>query len=93
MTAFDRTISSLDVDPHVFRTALRQLAGAVSVITAGSGDARAGCTLPETCQITGHSMASAHQIMKHYLASHAEIADNAIAKQVAWYDSQMDGSP
>jgi len=44
MTALDRTVSSLDVDSTLFRTVLRQLAGAVSVITAGSGDARAGLT-------------------------------------------------
>jgi len=44
MTAYDRSISSQDVDIGQFRTALRQLAGAVSVITAGAGEARAGLT-------------------------------------------------
>lgn len=44
MTAPQRLISAHDVDAGLFRTALRQLAGAVSVITAGSGDGRAGLT-------------------------------------------------
>jgi flavin reductase (DIM6/NTAB) family NADH-FMN oxidoreductase RutF len=42
--AFDRTISSLDVDVPLFRSTLRQLAGAVGVITAGFGETRAGLT-------------------------------------------------
>ncbi len=52
MTAFDRSISSLDADPTLFRSALRQLAGAVSVITAGTGEARAGLTASSVTSFT-----------------------------------------
>ncbi len=50
--------------------------------------ARAGCSLPEIGAITGHSLASIHQIMRHYLAAHPELADNAIAKLVTWYEKE-----
>ncbi len=56
--------------------------------TAVTWLARAGCTIAEICQITGHSMQSAQQTMKHYLASHPEIADNAVKKLVAWMEGQ-----
>lgn len=56
--------------------------------TAVTWLARATCTLPEICAITGHSLESAHQVLKHYLASHPELADNAIKKLVAWMDGQ-----
>lgn len=56
--------------------------------TAVTWLARAGCTVPEICHITGHSAASAELILKHYLSQHHEIGDNAIAKLVAWYDGQ-----
>lgn len=56
--------------------------------TAVTWLARSGCTLPEICQITGHSMQSAQQTLKHYLASHPQIADNAIKKLVAWMEGQ-----
>jgi integrase len=59
--------------------------------TAVTWLARAGCTMPEIAQITGHSLQSIQQTLKHYLASHPEIADHAIAKLVAWYDGQMAG--
>ena len=44
MNALDRQTSVADVAPDDFRTALRQLAGAVSVVTAGRGNDRAGLT-------------------------------------------------
>ncbi len=56
--------------------------------TAVTWLARAGCTVPEICQITGHTMQSAQQTLRHYLASHPEIADNAMKKLVAWMDGQ-----
>lgn len=56
--------------------------------TAVTWLARAGCTIPEICAITGHSAASAHSVLKHYLASHPEMADNAIKKMIGWYDGQ-----
>lgn len=56
--------------------------------TAVTWLARARCTLPEICQITGHTLQSATQTLKHYLSSHPEIADNAIEKLVAWMEAQ-----
>lgn len=56
--------------------------------TAVTWLARAGCTLPEICSITGHSEAAATSIMKHYLARHPEMADAAIAKLVTWAEQQ-----
>lgn len=48
--------------------------------------ALAGATLPEIVAVTGHSLASAHAILKHYLARHPELADAAIGKMTAWYE-------
>lgn len=56
--------------------------------TAVTWLARAGCTIPEICSITGHSLASATTILKHYLADHPELADSAIAKMIAWYGTK-----
>ncbi|MDR3372869.1 MAG: hypothetical protein P4L98_03985 [Ancalomicrobiaceae bacterium] len=50
--------------------------------------ARAGCTVPEICAVTGHSLQSATQVLKHYLATHAEMADNAIKKALVWIEGQ-----
>lgn len=47
--------------------------------------ARAGCTIPEICAITGHTFNSANEILKHYLAMHPELADNAMRKMVSWH--------
>lgn len=52
--------------------------------TAVTWLARAGCTLPEIASITGHSLASIHNILKHYLAITPELADSAISKLIAW---------
>ncbi|MCF6368306.1 hypothetical protein [Rhizobium halophilum] len=54
--------------------------------TAVTWLANSGCTIPEICAITGHSMKTAHDILKHYLAMNPELADSAIAKMIAWYD-------
>lgn len=56
--------------------------------TAVTWLARAGCTHPEIAQITGHSTQSIQTILKHYLASHREIGDNAIDKLVKWWEAQ-----
>ncbi|MGE0212277.1 MAG: hypothetical protein AB7S41_11330 [Parvibaculaceae bacterium] len=56
--------------------------------TAVTWLARAGCTIPEICAITGHSEKSAYTILKHYLARHPEMADHAIAKMVAWLEAK-----
>lgn len=53
--------------------------------TAVTWLATAGCTVPEICTITGHSFATAHDILKHYLALNPQMADSAIAKLTAWY--------
>ncbi|OBQ59604.1 hypothetical protein EFV37_21995 [Mesorhizobium loti] len=55
--------------------------------TAVTWLALAGCTIPEICAITGHSLSSATRVLKHYLAVHPEMADAAIRKMVAWYEA------
>jgi integrase len=40
----------------------------------------AGSTVPEIAAISGHSMSSAHQILKTYLPTNITLADNAMAK-------------
>lgn len=52
--------------------------------TAVTRLAMADCTIPQICSITGHSEKTAHQIMRHYLALNANMADAAIDKLVAW---------
>ncbi len=56
--------------------------------TAVTWLANSGCSIPEICSITGHSMKTAHDILKHYLAINPELADTAISKMVAWYDGE-----
>jgi hypothetical protein len=60
--------------------------------TAVTWLALSGCSLPEICAITGHTLQSAHIILKHYLALHPEMATTAIGKLVTWYEggSNMD---
>lgn len=48
--------------------------------TAVTALADAGCTLPEICSITGHSLKSAESILSHYLAGTKRQADSAILK-------------
>ncbi len=48
---------------------------------------RAGCNTIEVSQITGHSLESVTRIMKHYMAAHPEISDNAMRKLLKWDDS------
>lgn len=86
MTAFDRAISSLDVETNLFRSALRQLAGAVSVITAGNGEARAGLTAssvtsftaePPTLLVSVNTSASAYPT----IIAHRHFAVNVLTHQ------------
>jgi integrase len=56
--------------------------------TAVTWLARAGCTIPEICAITGHSLQSATMVLKHYLAMDASLADAGIAKLVTWHEGQ-----
>lgn len=55
--------------------------------TAVTWMALAGATIPEIASVTGHSAETVHAILKHYLAQHPEMADNAIKKMIAWYDA------
>lgn len=40
----------------------------------------AGCTIPQVCSITGHTLESANRILRHYLASTEAIAKAAILR-------------
>lgn len=54
--------------------------------TAVTWMALAGATVPQIIAVTGHELETATQILKHYLARHPEMADEAIRKMVAWYE-------
>jgi hypothetical protein len=56
--------------------------------TAVTWLARAGATLPEIACVTCHSLASIHNILKHYLAVTPELGDAAIAKLTAWMERE-----
>ena len=56
--------------------------------TAVTWLANAGCTIPEICAITGHSLGSATAVLKHYLAMTTTLADSAVAKLLAWHEGQ-----
>lgn len=55
--------------------------------TAVTWLALAGATIAEICAITGHSLKTATEILKHYLALHPEMATSAIGKMVEWLES------
>lgn len=46
------------------------------------------CTMAEISAITGHSLQTIQQIMKHYLVMQPEMADAAINKLTAWMERQ-----
>ena len=50
--------------------------------------ARAGCTIPEICSITGHELDSATKVLKHYLELTTGIADTAMDKLEAWLEAE-----
>lgn len=56
--------------------------------TAVTWYARAGCTIPEIASITGHSLKTIYDILKHYLALDAHLADNAVKKLVAYMERE-----
>lgn len=56
--------------------------------TAVTRLALAGCDLPEISAITGHSLQSITQIMKHYLVMQPEMADSAIRKLREWCEAK-----
>ncbi|MFG1300329.1 hypothetical protein V5F49_11100 [Xanthobacter sp. V3C-3] len=47
---------------------------------------RASATVPQIASITGHSYVSINQVLRHYLATHPEMADAAIGKLLSWMD-------
>jgi hypothetical protein len=54
--------------------------------TAVTWLARAGCDTSEIASITGHSLKSVNDILKHYLGLHPDLARRAIGKLSAWYE-------
>ena len=56
--------------------------------TAVTWYARAGSTIPEIASITGHAPGSIYSILKHYLALDGELADNAVAKLIAYMERE-----
>ena len=50
--------------------------------------AAAGCTNTQIASITGHTLETVNQILKHYWAASAAQADDAMAKLVAWHQKQ-----
>lgn len=56
--------------------------------TAVTWLANAGCTVPEICSITGHSIKSANEILKHYLGTTEAQADAAMIKLRGWLKDQ-----
>ncbi|MFK0330878.1 tyrosine-type recombinase/integrase [Rhizobium sp. NPDC090275] len=55
--------------------------------TAVTWLALAGATIAEICAITGHSLKTATDILRHYLAIHPDMATTAIGKMVEWFDA------
>lgn len=56
--------------------------------TAVTWLARAGVDIPGICAITGHQLASATRILRHYIDMTGDMADTAIDRMVAWYDGR-----
>ena len=57
--------------------------------TAVTWLARANCSKFEITSITGHSLKSIDEILKHYLGLHPDLARSGIGKLVAWHDQQQ----
>ena len=54
--------------------------------TAVTWLALAGCDMAEIASITGHSLKTVQDVLKHYLGMHPELARSAIAKLTIWAD-------
>ena len=50
--------------------------------------ALARCTIPEIRAITGHSMKTITEVLKHYLALDETMADQAIARLKRWMEEE-----
>lgn len=59
--------------------------------TAVTWLALAGCTIPQIASITGHSLKTIENVLKHYLGMHPELARTAIGKLVAWHEGKEEG--
>ncbi len=84
--------------PRSFNSAWRNVRAAAAIEIASVADknfqdlrdtavtrlALADCSMAEISAITGHTMQSINQIMRHYLVLQPEMADSAIAKLQAW---------
>lgn len=57
--------------------------------TAVSWMGRAGCTAQQIFSVTGHRQPGETRILRHYMAVHHDIADQAIAKLEAWYAKEL----
>lgn len=85
--------SSYRADYRVVRKAAAAACPSVATLrdqdlrdTAITWMALAGASIPEIASVSGHSVQSVYSIMKHYLATHPEMADTAIRKMIEWYD-------
>ncbi|MEM7303731.1 MAG: hypothetical protein AAF468_21845 [Pseudomonadota bacterium] len=58
--------------------------------TAVTWMANASATIPEICAVTGHTPASAVNILRHYLAQNPELADSALDKMINWFEEDGD---
>lgn len=56
--------------------------------TAVTWMALGGCTKFEIASITGHSLGTIDDILKHYLGMHPDLARTAIGKLVTWYEGE-----
>ena len=56
--------------------------------TAVTWLALAGCDLAEIASITGHSLKTVQDVLKHYLGMHPELARSAIAKLTIWAEER-----
>jgi len=57
--------------------------------TAVTWLALAHCDKAQIASITGHSLKTIDEILKHYLGMHPELARTAIGKLVEWFNSQQ----
>lgn len=98
MTMTVRQIQSHSVEPATFKAAMRRLVGSVSVITAGSGEARTGLTVtsaislsldPPTMLVCVNRSASAWPVIqreRHYCVNFLGGRDQHLADRFAGRD-------
>lgn len=93
----DGTVPATPLDARAAARAQWRLAPAPSLADFHDQDLRdtavtwlalAHCNKFEISAITGHSLKTVDEILKHYLGLHPELARSAIGKLVAWYETQ-----